>query len=281
MKKIALLVAAVLGLFGCGGQDDEGLYVYGQNAETYLVGARGGTAQYGWQTGAGNKLCLSTAPGQVCVIPKTKTIRVQISSASGAGVATAADIQAVRVKAGGGSGWFGSMVGAGLDVTAEPWSYAEGDGISSPTLTIVVDASAGGFCGSGDHSTNEITKYSCITFGGTTNLTEDAGVVGSYVKLNGTGVLHIDLGALRAKGATSTEDDNLLRHAVFSGMLRLAGGVGNNGTGNSRCSSSTINSLTKGSACLVNANEACIMSSFGELNDLNNFGIVSASGCGT
>lgn len=281
MKKLVALLAVSV---GCGGQDDAGLYVYGQNSETYLVGARGGTAQWGVQTGSTNQHCVSTAPSQVCVIPKTKDIKLKVESASAGGAAPQTDLDFVKAKAGNVSGgWFKALVDAGLDVSAEPWTYADVTSSAGAPYTIVVDASNAGFCGSGNHTTNEITKYACITgfTSGTTTLTNDSGVVGTYVKTNGTPACHLDIGALRAKGATAAEDNNLIRHAVYSCMFRMAGGVGNNGTGNARCSSSTINSLTKGSSCIVSANEACIMSSFGEMGDTTHFGIVSSAGCGT
>lgn len=282
MKNVLLSYLALACSLACSGPmpgDEDDL---GQAEETYLSGTRGGTAQFGTRTASSNLMCDSVTTGQVCLVPKTKSIMVFFTGPTGSGAPSAADIQAVRVKLGGGSnGWFGQMVAQGLDVSAEPWSYTETTDVNNPLLSLVVSVNmALGACGSGG-TANKVEKYSCFT-GTTTGLTEDSGVVGQYVKFANVPVLNIDLGAVRARGANATEDDNLLRKVVWNGMNRMQG-IGQLDTANARCSARTIDAFALSNPCILQTTEACILSKFGEMGDATHFGIVTgaSANCGT
>lgn len=71
-----------------------------------------------------------------------------------------------------------------------------------------------GSVGSSGTASNLIEDYARLTFGGLTNLTEGAGVVGQYQSASSC-TITIDTTDLYAKGANATQDSNLFGHAVM------------------------------------------------------------------
>lgn len=286
IKSIKLLLPFLLAL-ACGGydgsaDDDNQGDELGQVEQGYQVGLRGGTAQFGTRTAASGLMCDNVSSGQVCLVPKSKAIKVFFTGPTGAGAPSAADIAEVRAQIGPNNGsWFKNLQINGLDAS---WTFSEATNVNDAAIThvISVDVSAAGFC-TGLAGNTE--TYACFT-GTTTGLSEDAGVVGQYVKHTGAPAIHIDLGKIRAKGANAGQDANLLRHASFNVMQRVHGIGQFDGGGNARCVTRGIGTGSAqptdllSTACIIQTTEACILNSFTELNDTTHFGLTAVS-CGT
>lgn len=302
MKKFLPLF--VLALIACGAPSDEGLTLFevasdgevytdgsedqlidvpglpeseiGSSAEALTIGHRGGTAAPGTRTGNSNIMCDTQAAGQVCVVPRTKTLNWFITTPTGGSCVATANRQAqVRDLV---NAWFNAMKAQGLNNTWTLTEVSPGTGGVAFAVDVQDGASCNeGFCTSGTLS--QVERYSCIT-GSTSGLTEGAGFAGSYVTWVGGPVLHIDLKQLDDRGSTNARDANLRRQAVFNGLNRIHG-IGQFDGGNARCSSRPNDgSLTLDTPCIVQSTEACLLNSLGDTGDLSNIDYVNTN-CGT
>jgi hypothetical protein len=244
--------------------------------EALTIGHRGGTAAPGTRTANNNLMCDTTSTGQVCVVPRTKTLNWAITTPTGGSCVATANRQAqVRSQV---NSWFQALKTAGLDNT---WTLTE-VAIGAPNVAFAVDVEDGptcneGFCTSG--TLDQVERYSCIT-GTTGGLVEGAGLAGNYVKWVGGPVLHIDFKQLDDRGSTNARDLNLLRQAVFNGLHRIHG-IGQLSPGNTRCATRENNfASTLDSPCIVQTTEACLLNSFGDTADQANLDY-TATNCGT
>lgn len=248
----------------------------GTAAQPLTIGHRGGTAAPGTRTGNSNLMCTTDSGGQVCYMPRTKTLNWFITTPTGGSCVATANRQAqVRAQV---NAWFQAMKAQGLDNTWTMTEVSPGSG----GVAFAVDVQDGpscneGFCTSGTLS--QVERYSCIT-GSTSGLVEGTGLVGSYVKWSGGPVLHVDFKQLDDRGTTNARDANLLRQAVFNGLNRIHG-IGQFDGGNARCSSRpNTGSLTLDTPCIVQSTEACLLNSLSDLGDQSNLDY-NATSCGT
>ncbi|MEO8177382.1 MAG: hypothetical protein ABI895_00990 [Deltaproteobacteria bacterium] len=273
MRRTIGLAALALTTSACGAspeEDAEALHTYGTAQQAYLVGLRGGTVQFGTKTDSTGLMCTTTTPSQTCAIPSKKDIRVFLSTPSGSGAATAAQIQVVRSKL---FAWNNALAGQGR----VGWTFSETSSSTDPLITHFVNVVGGSSTGScaGSGGTN-IEQYACLS-GPTVSLSEDSGVVGNYVARTQTNI-SVDIQNIQSKGANATEDDNLARHAVFNVMHKSVG-IGSIDPGSERCAARSLDGVGLGTACTVTVNEACILTTFGELSDTTSFGF-NGTTCG-
>jgi hypothetical protein len=271
MKLIALAACAL----ACGGVDNGDLFdspdggsEIGQTDQPLLAPHRGGTASIGTRNTLQGEQCDTVTSGQVCLVPKTPNIRYFMTTPGGSCAATSAQIQAVRSQV---QNWFAALMGPGSG-----WTLSETGSVSDPLLTHVISVAAGVSCpdfcppiSGSDH----IAEYACYT-GTTTSFAEDPGVVGQFVKHVGVPVLHIEYQKILNRGATTTEDNNLTRWAVFNGLHRLHG-IGSFPTSvtlNARCAAAVLPGFNLASQCIVPAPERCLMAGMSDFSDQANFG---------
>jgi hypothetical protein len=132
-------------------------------------------------------------------------------------------------------------------LSADGWSFAKVPfNDSSTTLTLIADDN---FC-SGTGQVN-IDGYVCHIRQLFPPLSES--LPGTY-KVNFRSSVHVDVNDIKAKGANSTEDANLLHHAVMHGVLAHIG-IGMNTIQGNNCSKRSIstgafcNAMRPGELC--------------------------------
>jgi hypothetical protein len=248
----------------CGGYDDDELDAELAQLQQGFQVAPFGNGGFGTSTSSAGLACTFNDPAQICAIPGKKSLRF-FMQADGA---DATAVQLVRSKI---NAWSNTAAAAGLLTQSPNWSISESSSNdNSVTHVFVVHAeTTNQACNGSGTASNNIENYACLT-GSTINITEDQGVVGSFVVRLKTTV-HVDLADILAKGTTAAQDDNLHRHAVFNATLKGLG-VGSAEFSNALCSSRVINNLTLNSACIMQPHEMCILNSFIELNDTTHFG---------
>lgn len=260
--KLFALTMTVLAL-ACGAPEDDSEL---GSAQQGLMFAPAGATQPGVQPGT-EFTCVQGQQGanQNCVIPRVKALRFYMYGPNGAAK------NQVRQEI---NGWYQSMVTNGLSTASDGWLFSEATDLADPHLTLVVDVNTGtsGYC-----EGQTIKGLSCLT--GSTTGVQAIGLIGTYhTWASGVvPVLHVDTGEIGAlPGLSTTQRNRLVRHAVWSGLLRF-GGIGLNGSSDGRCNNSTR--LTN-QTCTVTAAHACSFNGFGDGGNLSSVWI-GGSDCGT
>ncbi len=233
----------------------------GQSAQA-LMAAPMGSKQLGMRYWDSERYCSAGLATQQCVIPNKKAIRYFVT---GGNSSERAVVEGLLVA------WYQSMVGHGLDQSANGWLFSEATGLLDPHLTLILQIGATPICpGSGT------VGLSCFT-GSTRALTALSGVSGSYNTWNGVPVLQLDYRAITGDAAlTETQKTNLLIQMVWSGAGRFVG-IGLEDAFDARCSSAA---RRPNDTCFVRDAQACAANGFGDTGNQSSFWIAGAD-CGT
>jgi hypothetical protein len=258
MKTLTKILAATAFAIGCAGSD----FDYSEQEEVgqtdqELMSGYMGSLQFGFRPTT-EVTCVVNNTSQICIVPREKAVRFSITGGS----AVQRDIVRAQVN-----GWYAGMVNAGMGQTLQDWLFSEAGSVSDQYLTLLIDVDTGsGFCTGVGIDTQD---YSCFS-GSRANLTESSGIDGNYQRWVGVPVLHIDYDEIQAiSGLTATQKSNVVRQAVWSGLLRFTVWSGllrftGNGlvtVGDNRCSKAT---LTSAAPCFITTAQACAANSFGD-----------------
>jgi hypothetical protein len=264
LNKTALFLTCVLAI-ACGGYDEDGL-------ETDLAQLQQGFQSVEFDAGFGTRdtidglACRQGEPNQTCVIPLKKSLRYLMQSDG----ADANEVGTVRAQI---ESWTNAAKAAGLVTQGtDSWSISEAfsDGNSVTHVVIVHADTSNQACNGAGTSSDNIENYACLA-GTFIDIEEDSGVDGDYV-VRGKTTVHVDLADILAKGSSTNRDIRILRHAVFNAILKGLGRGGGVDGGNALCSSRVLNRLTVDTSCIMQPHEMCILNSFTELLDTENFG---------
>jgi hypothetical protein len=242
MKKIiAVLIAC---LFACSGgeQFDEDLVI--EQEDQALSAKVSPTYQHGSTTSSTHLACNKTNSGQVCTVPSTKNVSWAFDTNSGFSNTEKTNIRAIVQS---------------FDNTLTTWSFSETTDPAASQLVFKVAACSGG------SSSSNIEAFGCVSLAFSANLTEGAGVVGSYQK-HGKGTISIDVTDINAKYASQGDRDHLKTHAVGHSILAWMG-VG------ARSDAGVVHYMSRRTVSLGNFNltlttgELCRADSFLATND--------------
>lgn len=184
------------------------------------------TYQFGVQTGSTKRRCNKTSSGQVCEVPNTVNLKTCTSARSIEGTPLSSSAQ---IRAEGMRNTLHSVSAFAFNFPFSDTGTLDGrcqlgttGGGAGSDANIVFVQGAVGSSGTGSNDIKDYVSIEFITGNGTSNLSEQPGVVGSYkshqfcrVKLDETDIF--------AKGANSADDNRLLDHASAVGLLGCAG----------------------------------------------------------
>jgi hypothetical protein len=195
MKNIISAIV-LLSLAACGGADWDEEVELGETTQAYSARVTN-NFQFGTQTGSPHLQCNRSSSGQVCSVPKFKTLEVARSTAF-------SDVEKVAI----------GLIRTDFRNALSSWSIVEADTAVPPAPNTVRLTLTQGTCAG--TLQNDIDGYSCITLSGITSLSEGVGdvdPVGNYqTHTNCTGV--IDSVDINNKGANDDQDNKIRRHAV-------------------------------------------------------------------
>ncbi len=246
---LALLVA------GCGGVDGEPGALsqeeeLGQDAQAF-GGATNPSNQFGTRTSSTKQRC-NFNDAQICSVPPAKSLSYCVHTGALLGgpdqfsFTAAQRTRVVNIIEG-----FDSTSDFTLTHTSVSDCFSElGNG------QIKVFKSPVGALGT---ASNEIKDYADPVFSGLTNLTEGAGVQGDYQSWTNC-QMNIDVADILAKGANSTEDNNVLDHASKNSLLGCLG-IGRRSTNPGGLGSRNLVAPTIAQTS-VSTGEACALQHF-------------------
>lgn len=186
-------------------------------AEQALGAKNSATYQYGTRTASSGLACNKTSTGQICYVPQgtgmtgsvsSKTITWRLTPLHGFN----ADEQTGITNA-----------VTALDNTLSAWTFSLTTGASGHIQ--LANASA-----SGSSSSNNIDAFVQPEYANLQNLTEGAGVVGSY-QSSASCVVRVDIADINARAAleeakvagNQNEVGKLRTHAILSGLMKCIG----------------------------------------------------------
>lgn len=203
--KYIISAIGLLSLTACSGADWDEEVELAETSQAFSARVTN-NFQFGTQTGSAHLQCNRSSSGQVCSIPKFKTLEV-------ARAASFSDPEKVII----------GLIRNEFDNALSSWSIVEAD-TSVPQAPNTVRLTLSQAACSGTLS-NNIEGYSCITLSNITSLTEgevDLEPVGNYQTHTSCNGL-IDSVDIANKGANDEQDNKLTRHAVAHAILTCMG----------------------------------------------------------
>lgn len=248
MKTMALSVVLAL---GCGAAVDDLEELELEQTEQAFVGKVTPSFQFGTNTSAQRLRCNRTTSGQVCVVPKAKSLSYCIDrhfSNPQDPIFSESEATRIRnlVQGLGASGWSFSEI--------SPFNCTDGT-MGIPDIVFFVGSVGSSGTGSNDVKDYATNIWSCASGspGCLNNLTEGTGVTGQYQSWTHCKVV-VDRTDIYAKGTTATQDNQGFDHASKHGFLGCLGIGGRSISGGfaSRTlfqPSSSATSVTTGENC--------------------------------
>lgn len=264
MKNLITISIAALLAACSGSQEDFESLELGQTDQAYTAKVTN-NYQFGTQTAAAHRQCNRTSSAQVCSVPKTKTFTYCINSGF-----TNSEIATI------------SATVQEFDSILSTWSFTyESDLFTGQCLLTNTLQFSKGACGQSGTSSGKIENYGCVSYSGTTNLTEGAigdDPVGNY-QAHGFANAKIDITDIDAKFSTASARTNAKKHAVGFAMLSSIGlGSRNDGASNTFYSRSDIADFPLG---ILTAGEDCRAESFSTANKVDYSNQLGSGLCNT